>query len=170
MSAADWYIKTFAWDCVFSFIKIHQNWYESFFSFSNAVHANWGYFMSSKLFGQVILYEIDWAIFYTNLHELFCKFISWTNWGNFDKFMDNWWISCQVMADMKNFNETKYTVSGKCLNVSVSCTHLFNSSGPTSTRIFLKLRSNNAMHKIRGLEKKLACKKQAWQEVKVKIS
>ena len=58
-----------------------------------------------------------------------------------------------------NFNETKYTVSGKCLNVSVSCTHLFNSSGPTSTRIFLKLRSNNAMHKIRWLEKKLACKK-----------
>ena len=62
-----------------------------------------------------------------------------------------------------NFNETKYVhslglVSGKCLNVSVSCTHLFNSSGPTSTRIFLKLRSNNAMHKIRWLEKKLACK------------
>ena len=97
--------------------------------------------------------------FYTNLHELFCQFIIWTNWVNSGKFMGNYWISCQVMADMKNFNETKYTVSGKCLNVSVSCTHLFNSSGPTSTRIFLKLRSNNAMHKIRWLEKKLACKK-----------
>ena len=50
---------------------------------------------------QVILFEIDWAIFYTNLHELFCQYISWTNWVNSGKFMDNCWISCQVMADMK---------------------------------------------------------------------
>ena len=27
---------------------------------------------------QVILFEINCAIFYTNLHELFCQFISWT--------------------------------------------------------------------------------------------
>ena len=40
-------------------------------------------------------------IVYTNLHELFCQFISWTNWVNSGKFMDNCWISCQVMADMK---------------------------------------------------------------------
>ena len=40
-------------------------------------------------------------IFYTNLHELFCQFISWTNWVDSGKFMDNCWISCQVMADMK---------------------------------------------------------------------
>ena len=50
---------------------------------------------------QVILFEIDCAIFYTNLHKWFCQFISWTNWVNFGKFMDNCWISCQVMADMK---------------------------------------------------------------------
>ena len=50
---------------------------------------------------QVILFEIDCAIFYTNLHELFCQFISWTSWVNSGKFMDNCWISCQVMADMK---------------------------------------------------------------------
>ena len=50
---------------------------------------------------QVILFEIDCAIFYTNLHEVFCQFISWTNWVNSSKFMDNCWISCQVMADMK---------------------------------------------------------------------
>ena len=50
---------------------------------------------------QVILFEIDCTIFYTNLHELFCHFISWTNWVNSGKFMDNCWISCQVMADMK---------------------------------------------------------------------
>ena len=31
---------------------------------------------------QVILFEIDCAIFYTNLHELFCQFTSWTNWVN----------------------------------------------------------------------------------------
>ena len=41
--------------------------------------------------------------FYTNLHELFCQFISWTNWVNSGKSMDNCWISCQVMADMENF-------------------------------------------------------------------
>ena len=39
--------------------------------------------------------------FYTNLHELFCQFISWTNWVNSGKFLDNSWISCQVMADME---------------------------------------------------------------------
>ena len=50
---------------------------------------------------QVILFEIDYAIFYTNLHELFCQFITWTNWENTGKFTDNCWISCQVMADMK---------------------------------------------------------------------
>ena len=39
--------------------------------------------------------------FYTKLHELFCKCISWTNSVNSGKSMDNYWISCQVMADMK---------------------------------------------------------------------
>ena len=34
---------------------------------------------------------------------LFCQFISWTNWVNSGKFMENCWISCQVMADMENF-------------------------------------------------------------------
>ena len=34
---------------------------------------------------QVILFEI----FYTNLHELFCQFISRTNWVSSSKFMDN---------------------------------------------------------------------------------
>ena len=48
----------------------------------------------------VILFEIDSAFFYTNLHELFCQVISWTNLVNSGK-MDNCWISCQVMADMK---------------------------------------------------------------------
>ena len=53
------------------------------------------------LYLQVILFEIDFAIFYTNLHELFRQFISWTNWVNTGKFMNNCWISCQVMADME---------------------------------------------------------------------
>ena len=60
------------------------------------------YVNPSKFFGlQVILFEIDCAIFYTNLQELFWQFISWTNWVNSCKYMDNCWISCQVMADMK---------------------------------------------------------------------
>ena len=46
---------------------------------------------------------MDWAFFYTNLHELFCQFMSWTNWVNSGKFMDNCWILCQVMADMEKF-------------------------------------------------------------------
>ena len=51
---------------------------------------------------QVILFEIDYAILYTNLYELFCQFKSWTNWVNSGKFiLDNCWISCQVMAGMK---------------------------------------------------------------------
>ena len=46
---------------------------------------------------QVILFEIDCANFYTNFHKLFCQFISWTNWVNSGKSMNNCWISCQVM-------------------------------------------------------------------------
>ena len=56
---------------------------------------------SGSLQVQVILFEFDCTTFFTNLHELFCQFISWTNWVNSGKFMDNCWISCQVMADMK---------------------------------------------------------------------
>ena len=44
------------------------------------------------------------AILYTNVHVLVCQFINWTNWVNSGKFMDNCWISCQVMADMKNMS------------------------------------------------------------------
>ena len=55
------------------------------------------YMANSKNLLQVILFEIDCAIFYTNLHELFCQFISWTNWVNSGKFIDNCWILRQVM-------------------------------------------------------------------------
>ena len=36
----------------------------------------------SQIKVQVILFEIDCAIFYTNLHELLGQFISWANWVN----------------------------------------------------------------------------------------
>ena len=49
---------------------------------------------------QVILFEIECTIFYTNLHELFCQFISLVNSG---KFMDNCRITRQAMADMDKF-------------------------------------------------------------------
>ena len=39
--------------------------------------------------------------FLRSIAQLFCQFISWTNWVNSGKFMDNCWISCQVMADME---------------------------------------------------------------------
>ena len=61
------------------------------------VKGNFTSVQCSDLSLQVILFEIDC----TNLYELFCQFISWTNWVNSGKFMDNCWISCQVMADMK---------------------------------------------------------------------
>ena len=61
--------------------------------------------------GQGSSFEI-WYYYFTgysfwdrfrNLHELFCQFPSWTNLVNSGKFMDNCWISCQVMADMEIF-------------------------------------------------------------------
>ena len=52
---------------------------------------------------QVILFEIDCAIFYTNLHELFCQFISWTNWVNSGKFMVNCWYLVKLWLIWKNF-------------------------------------------------------------------
>ena len=52
---------------------------------------------------QVILFEIDCAIFYTNFHELFRQFISWTEFGNSGKSSDNFWMSYQVMANMEKF-------------------------------------------------------------------
>ena len=61
------------------------------------------FLLGQFVFAQVILFEIDCVIFYINLHELFCQFISWTNWVNSGKFMDNFRISCQVMADMEKF-------------------------------------------------------------------
>ena len=57
--------------------------------------------MTSRFWVQVILFEIDCAIFYTNLHKLFCHLISWTSWVNSGELMNNCWISCQVRADMK---------------------------------------------------------------------
>ena len=55
---------------------------------------------------QIVFYYFYWHPYrlfflYTNLHELFFQFISWTNWVNSGKFMDNCWISCLVMADIK---------------------------------------------------------------------
>ena len=68
---------------------------------------------------KVILFEIDCAIFYTNLHELFCQFISWTNWVNSGKFMDNCWLSCQVMADMKMFMTISWWLT--CKSCQITC-------------------------------------------------
>ena len=39
-------------------------------------------------FLQVILFEIDCAIFYTNLHEMFCQIIILTNWVNLWKIAE----------------------------------------------------------------------------------
>ena len=47
------------------------------------------------------------AQFFTQIYiKLFCQFRSWTNLVNSGKFMDNCWISCQVIADMKKSFKT----------------------------------------------------------------
>ena len=50
---------------------------------------------------QVIILRLIAQFFYTNLHMLFCQFINWTNWVNSGEFMDNCFISCHDMAEMK---------------------------------------------------------------------
>ena len=41
------------------------------------------------------------------LHKLFCWFISWINWVNSGKFMDNY-CTCYFMAYMKKFTSILY--------------------------------------------------------------
>ena len=79
------------------------------FSISTAVHrvkTQFGEKFSEEVF------EIDWRNFYTNLLELFCQCISWTNWVNSGKFMDKWentvifydgywWISCRHSEELR---------------------------------------------------------------------
>ena len=65
---------------------------------------------ASALLIQVLLFEINCAIFYTNLHELFNQFICWTNWVNSGKFMENSWISCRVMADLEKIYDDLITI------------------------------------------------------------
>ena len=60
----------------------------------------WTHLILELITLQVFLFEIDCTIFYTNLRELFCQFISWTNWVNSSKFNDNCWTSYQVMAGL----------------------------------------------------------------------
>ena len=45
-------------------------------------------------------FEID---FLQKFPELFCQFVIWAKFGNSGKSLDNFWISCQVMADMEKF-------------------------------------------------------------------
>ena len=49
---------------------------------------------------------------------MFCQFISWTNWVNSFKFMDNCWISCQVMADMKKVCDDLIIINLYCGDLS----------------------------------------------------
>ena len=57
---------------------------------SNFLWYAWKFEKKILPFVQVILFEIDCAIFYANLHESFCQFITWTNWVNSGKFVDNY--------------------------------------------------------------------------------
>ena len=88
---------------------------------------------------QVILFEIDCVIFFTNLHELFCQFISLTNWVNSGKFMDNCWISYQVMADMRKVYDDLIIINlyqSRVLRVEILCSACFRPVCNHSNRIF----------------------------------
>ena len=58
------------------------------------IKSNWGK-------GTNISYRLFFLRSIAQFLTQICQFISWTNWVNSGKFMDNFWISCQVMADMK---------------------------------------------------------------------
>ena len=115
---ADWKIRKNArlshkswdsWAIMLSQLWLHwglareKKWHIFSSAFCSCTHIGvWSNFCAKTVGAvQVILFEIDCTIVYTNLHELFCQFISWTNWVNSRKFMDNCWISCQFMADIK---------------------------------------------------------------------
>ena len=85
--------KTFILPCFWkrNFIQEYGTWAGTYRIY------NWESSITGRFF------EIDCAIFYTNLLGLFCQFISWANWVNSGKFMDNCWISSQSMADMESF-------------------------------------------------------------------
>ena len=73
---------------------------------------------------QVILFEIDCTIVYTNLHELFCQFISWKNWVNSGRFMDNCWILCQVMADTEKIYDDLIIINLYLNNFPYTCINI----------------------------------------------
>ena len=87
-------------------------------------------------FVQAILFEIDCAIFYTNLYELFCQFMSWTNWVNSGKFMDKiadyhvklWliWKKFTVISYLLTCIKFKQAILGKTFVKTV----LFNRISP----------------------------------------
>ena len=61
----------------FAFVLIFLSVFIAFFSLIFIYLA-----MFAITYIQIIPFEIDCAIFYTSLHELFYPFISWTNWVN----------------------------------------------------------------------------------------
>ena len=106
-------------------------------------------FQFRPLLLQVILFEIDCAIFYTNFHELFCQFISLTNLVNSGKFMDNCWISCQVMSDMKKVYDDLIIINLYRLMVFLSARRL-------ATPLALDIR--NKKFSVISLESMIVCK------------
>ena len=61
-------------------------------SVHSSIHLVW------RLFSTLLKLEISTLL---KLQTRWIELISWTNWVNSGKFVDNCWISCQVMADMK---------------------------------------------------------------------
>ena len=83
---------------------------------------------------QVILFEIDCAVFYPNLR--------WTNCVNSGKLMDNCWIPCQVMAYMKKVYDDLIMINlyyEKKVNL-LSCKYKCLYSTPTVSSYWKKWR------------------------------
>ena len=60
--------------------------------------------MSSQEFFHLRFFNMKYRLFFLrSITQFFTQiYMSWTNLGHSGKFMDNCWISCQIMADMKN--------------------------------------------------------------------
>ena len=70
---------------------------------------------------------------------MFGQFIRWTNWVNFDNFVDNCWISCQVMADRKKVYDclTIINLYASQLHIYVTCWLLYAEMRQCSCQIDL---------------------------------
>ena len=93
-----------------NFVKYNKLHCEAEFQFKNFVKKQINFLCEEKYtlpnFKSVyyrLFFMRSIALFLHKFTWIVLQFISWTNWVNSGTFMDNCWISCQVMADMEKY-------------------------------------------------------------------